>query len=546
MLLTVLAVILVGAIVVNQVIQGGFSALITAALSVVAACVAFNYAEPLVRFWLEGRVPVFADSIAIIAIFVLTLLALRFLFDYLIRGNLYFPQIANWIIGGACGLLSASVIVGVVLIAWQVLPLPAKFFGYDRYPSSSFDAPSRIFPNPDGFTASLVANLSAKTFSGNQRFEAMHPNLLMELYGRRSAVEAGSLPIAGRDCLEVISAWQVNEVDGNPPAAGQQFIAVRAKINIKQNAEFVLDTDRWLRYSSSQVRVVTHDSSRDRYDTTFIHAIADPRSPTQIVVTQPGQAIAADLTTTTARSPQFDWVFSISSSGTIEFVEFKGWARAEVPALLASAPSALLPRGSGQVGRVGSVIGVGQEPRMRVTEININNQLPFALRSPNAQGEWNSPRGGVVQLQTSQFASGRIGDSAAVLKGMGVTRGKARIGGFLVPPGQYMVEVVFKRGQGATGNSYYTGPLRLESKSGGNMFKHVGAMLRYKQERTERVEIYYYPNGSRDEIEGPQQIDSNGDLFEVRAYFLVPPNLELEYVSVGDYKKQYVELNTKK
>ena len=546
MLLTVLAVILVGAIVVNQVIQGGFSALMTAVLSVIAACVAFNYSEPLVSAWLAGRVPKFADSIAIISLFVLTLLALRLAFDYVIRGNLYFPQIANWIVGGACGLITASVIVGVVLISWQMLPLPAKFFGYDRYPTS-VNVPSRIIPNPDGFTAGLVANLSAKSFSGRQPFSAVHPNLLMELYGQRNAVQNESWHIAPAGSLEVISAWQIDEVDGNPPATGQQFIAVRVKINTDGEAELVLDSDRWLRYSASQVRVVTYDSSRDRYETSFIYGIADPRSPAQIVDTPPSQAVATDLTVKSARSPVFDWVFSIRSGATIEFVEFKRWARAEIPALLAQAPSTLLPRGSGQVGMVGTTIGVGEEPPIRVTDININNQFPFSLRAPHAQGIWNSARGGEVELQTSQFASGRIGDSLALLKGRSVTRGPARISGFLVPQGQYMVEVVLKRGEGTTGNSYYNvGPIRLETKSGSSKYKHVGAILRYKRDGTEFVEIYYNPTGPREVIEGPQQIDGGGDLFEVRAYFLVPPNLEFEFVTVGDYKKQYVELNTTK
>ena len=74
----------------------------------------------------------------------------------------------------------------------------------------------------------------------------------------------------------------------------------------------------------------------------------------------------------------------------------------------------------------------------------------------------------------------------------------------------------------------------------------MGAILFYKQDKAEFIELYYDPERSRDAIASPEMIDTSGDLYEVRAYFLLPPGIEIASTAIGDYRKQYTEAKTPK
>jgi len=107
MVLIIAAAILVLAIAFFQVLQGIFSALIMAILAVLCAALSFAV-YPLVAELLYTTQPAHADALAIIATFILPLLALRILIDRFIPGNVVLGVWADRVAGGILGILTES------------------------------------------------------------------------------------------------------------------------------------------------------------------------------------------------------------------------------------------------------------------------------------------------------------------------------------------------------------------------------------------------------------------------------------------------------
>ena len=92
MLLILIAFALVLGIAFFQVVQGIFSALVMALLSILCAAIAFNYYEPLAEaLSLYDRMPAYADMASLIVLFVLPLLTLRIIFDRFLHQNDLMP-----------------------------------------------------------------------------------------------------------------------------------------------------------------------------------------------------------------------------------------------------------------------------------------------------------------------------------------------------------------------------------------------------------------------------------------------------------------------
>ena len=127
MVLILLALALVIGIAFFQVIQGLFSALIMTILTILSAVVALGYYELLAEMIYEHQ-PAHADAAALIALFVIPLLTLRVVSDMFIRGNVVLGVWADRIGGGSLGLITGSVMVGILMIALQMLPFGPSVF----------------------------------------------------------------------------------------------------------------------------------------------------------------------------------------------------------------------------------------------------------------------------------------------------------------------------------------------------------------------------------------------------------------------------------
>jgi len=203
MLFILIALVLVLAIAFYQVVQGLYSSLIMAILTVLAAAAAFNYYEPLAQGMLYERQPAHGDAAALIALFVLPLLGLRLLFDRFLGANVVLGVWADRIGGGLLGIIAGIVLVGTLTVAAQMLPVGGSIMGFTPY-GDSLQRKDALFPfHPDEFTVGMVKRLSAGSGKSDQPFEFIHDDLLLELFCARNTAGHGGRVDAQSDALDV-------------------------------------------------------------------------------------------------------------------------------------------------------------------------------------------------------------------------------------------------------------------------------------------------------------------------------------------------------
>lgn len=111
---------------------GLFSALLNFVAVVAAGVIALALWEPM-SYWLLGRMPAYAHGVGLLAPFIIALLLLRGLIDRLCRNNVHVPRLADQIGGGAVGLATGVLAMGLFLIGANYLPLARDAFGWEPY-----------------------------------------------------------------------------------------------------------------------------------------------------------------------------------------------------------------------------------------------------------------------------------------------------------------------------------------------------------------------------------------------------------------------------
>ena len=198
MVLILFAAALVLGIAYYQAVQGLFSSLIVAVLTILCAAAAVNFYEPVAAALLYTRQPAYADAIALIVIFVLPLLGLRLAVDKLIAGNVVLDRWLNWGGGALAGLITGMLHVGILMLAMQMLPFGPSLLGYRPF-DQTLQRKDRLAPfYPDEFTIGLGKMFSDGTFRGRRSFARAHDNLLLELYCARNRPER-SRRLKGRE-----------------------------------------------------------------------------------------------------------------------------------------------------------------------------------------------------------------------------------------------------------------------------------------------------------------------------------------------------------
>src|SRR3954470_22213085 len=94
MLFSLFVIVFVGIIAYWHYLQGFFSAAISAILAIIAALVALGYQEEVVNL-LGGKFSDQAHAMVLVALFAVTYLVLRVIFDKAIPGNVRFPVLLD-------------------------------------------------------------------------------------------------------------------------------------------------------------------------------------------------------------------------------------------------------------------------------------------------------------------------------------------------------------------------------------------------------------------------------------------------------------------
>ncbi|MBS3733847.1 MAG: CvpA family protein [Phycisphaerae bacterium] len=223
------ATLLILCIAAFQATQGTFSALITLMLTVLSLAVAFNYYEPLAVSLYETQ-PAYADAVALLVLFFLSLLVLRNLADWLIRNDVRVgsDMTGVWLsrgIAGVFGLFTGILLVGVLTTAMQLMPWGRSVLGYEPF-DTSLQRTGSLWPFcPDRVTVALARGLSAGSLSGERPYADHHDDLLREAYCRRNTAELHGRVEAPPDSLLIERVVDVTDHVGKPKAEGEPLFA---------------------------------------------------------------------------------------------------------------------------------------------------------------------------------------------------------------------------------------------------------------------------------------------------------------------------------
>ncbi|MFW6132641.1 MAG: hypothetical protein ACOC8F_02000 [Planctomycetota bacterium] len=207
MVLLLIATLLIMGITAFQATQGMFSALLTLVLTVICLTVAFNYYQPL-AVTLYDTMPAYAEAGALLALFVIPLLVLRNLADWLIRGDVTVGSdlVGVWLgraVAGLFGLFTAILLVGVLTVVMQLLPWGASVLGYRPF-DGALQRNQSLWPFcPDRVTVALAEGLSGGSLSGRRGFARYHDDLLREAFCRRNTAGLHGRVEAPADALQV-------------------------------------------------------------------------------------------------------------------------------------------------------------------------------------------------------------------------------------------------------------------------------------------------------------------------------------------------------
>lgn len=195
--------------------QGFFSSVIMFFEAVIAAMLAFAFHEQLHAMWQDSLNPGLGLPVAFMGIFAASLLVMRIATDKLVPNGITLHLYAERAGGALFGFFSGMILVGAALIGLQMLPLGSSVLGFERFQQDKDGrtvAKGFLF-NPDGFTVGLANMLSNDRFGGGNPLAYARPDLLVDLYGARSAPQTEAAFTVPKDCLGVNAYCDLRQID---------------------------------------------------------------------------------------------------------------------------------------------------------------------------------------------------------------------------------------------------------------------------------------------------------------------------------------------
>ena len=286
MILSLIAILLVGLIIYLHYLQGLFSAGLSAVLAAVAAFVSLGYTEWVIAQVLGGKFADQAHSLVYVGLFAIVYVLLRTVFDRFIPGNVTFPLWVDRIGAGVMGLVVGVFAVGILMIATQMLPFGTSVAGMERYPTAERKAPlhragkSRLEQGMwreldqkaflegrgdglllpvDQWVVSLLSHVSGENgaLSAGRPFASVHPDYLREIFGQQAGLQSasrktaltGTNSVAGvyvADRLPQFDPERLVEADGDLGARGTHRDVPPEPAEFKQGAEFRPEPEQML------------------------------------------------------------------------------------------------------------------------------------------------------------------------------------------------------------------------------------------------------------------------------------------------------------
>lgn len=363
MILSLIAALFVLLIAAFWAFQGVFSSAIMLLETIAAVMIAFGFYEPLAGV-LADKIPEYHAAVALVLIFVVTLVVLRVLTDKYIGTGMQFPMIVDRAGGGLLGLLTGLLVIGVALIGIQMLPVGPELLGFQRISPAAPKVRHSVWLNPDGFTVGIVNLLSAPgRFSGGGSFGDARPAFLDDL----AAANLGAAVNSRRDVpLQALAArnyWLVDSIDEvmqqpegdkwkrefkkvQPDDPAHRYLVVRVGLDTGA-ADFPEEGGslRMARFTPAQFRIVGREADGGAADWRMASGLSDIFSEkvgfkldkyrAQRVVRWPLDqpfGLGTDNAVELVKDGKFvlDVAFEVPADFKPKFIEFKSGARAEL------------------------------------------------------------------------------------------------------------------------------------------------------------------------------------------------------------------------
>lgn len=548
MILNIIVALLILGIAFHQALQGLFSAMIMAILTILGAVIAFNYYDS-VGGMLAGRLYEYAHPVSLLALFVIPLLVVRELFDRFLGGNVLLGVWADRIAGGAMGLVVALVIVGMLSISVQLLPMKAAVFDYEPYDSTLMKKHGGPIRLAGSFTLGLVGRLSNGPLNpifGEASFDSRHDDLLLEAYcarNRPTGGRAGTKP----DALEVDRAFVLSpDQPGMPalldsvPGYRQPLLGVEeskvmvVRVKVDESARSTRKDDSWFRLPATHFRLVTK-SGRGFYPVGYLtfagiwrlnaaETEARVAKVGEIVVARPGGP--AKLTV--------DWVYRLPRAEEPDYLVFRRTAVAPVMADAEGTPppqGALIPSPV----KYSAKFLTGQRawmlrPQELTLTIDLPNRVPLkvvpAESLPKAIKSWTHQGG---KLKTARIV-GRWRGLAG--------RGKGNyVRDFYVTGEKVtMAQVTCDVRASSRDLAALRGVRPVLTLGNGQRFTHQGAMFLYTRDQTGHTYWYYdtvRPDAPFDAMFVQAMMDNASAADSVTLYFRIPSDRSMKVVTLG-------------
>ncbi|GMU84569.1 MAG: hypothetical protein AMXMBFR47_44380 [Planctomycetota bacterium] len=224
-----------------QSVFGFFSGLINLFCTVTATVVAFGFYEAL-TYAITGSMdtlsPAYVEPCALVGLFLITLTALRYAADNLIRGNVTVPPAMDWAGAGICGFLTSMLTVGTLTISLLMLPIGGTVMGFNRYERTEerggannlaqFQRNS-LWVRCDEFTVGFFNIVSGGSMRGGRALSSVYPDFPDAVFFSTNTVQMENQPSPYREKkvgdgfmrgLAVVNTWkQKNPVEATYRAA---------------------------------------------------------------------------------------------------------------------------------------------------------------------------------------------------------------------------------------------------------------------------------------------------------------------------------------
>ncbi|MCC6580418.1 MAG: hypothetical protein IT440_08245 [Phycisphaeraceae bacterium] len=427
--------------------QGVFSALLHLVSVIIAGSLALALWEPIVTHLLLNAIAPYAWGVGLVVPFLVILLVVRNLFDYLIKSNVHFHQIINLVAGGFCGLWSGILTAGILMIGLGFMQLGYDIAGYEPY---MLGGQGEVVDKPGGSmwlgveyqAGGFFSMLSTGAFSNGTPLSYEMPKLARQSGEFRLHVDDNASNVAIAGAVTVSAAW----VADTPFRAVDDSIGkvIGDKLRQANHKLVVIDTqwqastptydgDNIVRIAPTQITLITRGDEPDS-KRALVHPLGaskldgatgvrqylpfddsgacmagnNPRDSISFIFVIPGDQQVQDLL-----------IRRLRLSPTVQVADDKSFAAMGSligklnPELLAKLTPAPAPAGDGKTGTVGAREGI--RTGSLAGAIEVSDVLPFSF-SPNHVS-------GNLEQQGNAVSGGRF--TVSIPQGTSVSRANA-------------------------------------------------------------------------------------------------------------------------